>query len=242
MNEVSGRPESARRRVIGISAYGEHAKWSGWQEQATLIPQSYVDRVAASGCVPVVLPPVPGIEGALSGLDGLVLAGGGDVDPALYGATPHPRTAEVNHGRDAAELALLAAALRGGVPVLGICRGLQVINVFLNGTLCQHLPETARHDGHAPAPGEYGRQSVRVEPGSHVAKILGRDTLWVACHHHQAIERLGTGLTATAWSDDGTIEAVELDDHQFVIAVQWHPEVSGDDGLFLALAQACRSR
>lgn len=232
----------AAEPMIGISAYAESVSWSAWEEPATLVPQAYVDRVAATGCVPVVLPPVPGAGRAMSRLDGLVLTGGGDVDPALYGAAPHPQTARVQPGRDAAELALLVAALEAGLPVLGICRGMQLLNVFHCGTLCQHLPEATGHDGHSPAPAEYGTQKVSMAPDSAIAAILGRAAVGVQCHHHQAIDRLGAGLTATAWSDDGVIEAVELADHPFAIGVQWHPEVSEDDSLFRALAEAARAR
>ena len=189
-----------------------------------------------------VLPPVAGAEWAMSRLDGLLLSGGGDLNPSLYAARPHPRTARVNTDRDAAELALLQAAFDAGLPVLGICRGLQLLNVLRSGTLLQHVPETVGHDGHAPAPAVYGQRAVRVTPGSRVARILGRDALDVPCHHHQAIERLGAGLTATARSDDGVIEAVELDGYPFAVAVQWHPEVSEDRSLFLALAGAARAR
>ena len=230
------------RPVIGISANAEPAQWAGWQEHATLVPHAYVDRVAAAGGVPVVLPPVTGAERAISRLDGLLLSGGGDLDPSLYAAHPHPRTARVDADRDAAELALVQAAFEAGLPVLGICRGLQLLNVVRSGTLLQHLPETVGHDGHAPAPAVYGQRAVRVTPGSRVARILGRDALDVPCHHHQAIGRLGAGLTATARSDDGVIEAVELDGYPFAIAVQWHPEVSEDHSLFLALAEAARAR
>jgi putative glutamine amidotransferase len=230
------------RPVIGISANAEPAQWAGWHEHATLVSHAYVDRVAAAGCVPVVLPPVAGAERAISRLDGLLLSGGGDLDPALYAAQPHPRTARVDAERDAAELALLRAAFGAGLPVLGICRGLQLLNVLRSGTLLQHLPETVGHDGHAPARAEYGQRAVRITPGSRVAEILGRDTLNVPCHHHQAIERLGAGLTATARSDDGVIEAVELGGYPFAIAVQWHPEVSDDHSLFLALAEAAHAR
>jgi putative glutamine amidotransferase len=228
--------------MIGISAYAATASWSGWQERATLVPQAYVDAVAASGCVPVVLPPVPGTDQVLHRLDGLVLAGGGDIDPARYGAAPHPRTTNVHPARDAAELALLVAAVRAEIPLLGICRGLQLLNVFRRGTLCQHLPEAVGHDGHAPKPAEYGSQKVSVAPDSRTATILGRTALGVHCHHHQAIDRLGAGLTVTAWSDDGVIEAVELTDHPFALAVQWHPEVGEDDSLFRAFADAARTR
>jgi gamma-glutamyl-gamma-aminobutyrate hydrolase PuuD len=172
----------------------------------------------------------------------LLLTGGGDLDPVLYAAQPHPRTVRVQPGRDTAELALLRAAFDAGLPILGICRGLQLLNVFRRGTLVQHLPDTAGHDGHAPGPAQYGERAVQVAAGSRAAEIIGRDTLSVPCHHHQAIERLGVGLTATAWSDDGVIEAVELAGHPFVIAVQWHPEVTEDDSLFIALAAAAGAR
>jgi putative glutamine amidotransferase len=228
--------------VIGISAYAEPARWSSWEEPVTLVPRTYVDQVADAGCVPVVLPPVPGIERVIGRLDGLVLSGGGDVDPALYAAGPHPRTTRVQPDRDAAELALLRAAVDGGLPVLGICRGLQLLNVFRGGTLCQHVPEVAGHEGHSPAPGEYGTQKVWLAPGSRTAAFLGRATLCVRCQHHQAIDRLGDGLVTTAWSDDGVIEAVELEGHPFAVAVQWHPEVNEDESLFRALAEAARAR
>jgi putative glutamine amidotransferase len=229
------------RPVIGISANEDVARWAAWEKDATLVPQAYVDRVAAAACVPVVLPPVPGIEQLISRLDGLVLTGGGDLDPMRYAAQPHPLTERVHQGRDAAEFALLGAALDTGLPVLGVCRGLQVLNVCLGGTLIQHLPDTAGHERHSPAPAGYGTQAVKVAPGSRVAEILGRETLRVPCHHHQAIERLGAGLAATAWSDDGVIEAVEFAGHPFAVAVQWHPEVSQDRSLFLGLADAART-
>lgn len=231
------------RPVIGISGYAERARWgTHWHKDATLVPHAYVDKVTASGCAPVVLPPVPGIEHTISRLDGLLLTGGGDVDPARYAAPQHPMTVRVNTGRDAAELALLEAAMSAGLPVLGICRGLQVLNVFMSGTLHQHLPDVTGHDGHSPGPAEYGPQPIQMAPGSLVAKIIGSETVEVMCHHHQVIDKLGAGLTATAWSDDGTVEAVELADHPFAVGVQWHPEITEDASLFVAFADAARAR
>ena len=133
-------PPPAGAPVIGISAYSERARWSAWDLDAVVLPQAYAAQVAAAGGVPVLLPPVPGIAVAVRRLDGLVLTGGGDIDPARYGEPPHPRTARVSAERDEAELAALDAALAAGIPVLGICRGLQVLNVARGGTLCQHLP------------------------------------------------------------------------------------------------------
>jgi putative glutamine amidotransferase len=227
--------------VIGISAYSERARWGVWDTGAVLLPQQYCAQVAAAGGVPVLLPPLAGIELAVGRLDGLVLSGGADVGPGRYGAAAHEQTRGVRPDRDAAEAALLAAALGRGLPVLGICRGLQVINVARGGTLHQHLPDLVGHAGHGPTPGAYGSHPVRVTPGSNLAGVLGRTELdGVPTHHHQAIDRLGDGLTAVAWTPDGVIEAVELDvpGCPFALAVQWHPEAGSDPALFRALVAA----
>src|SRR6266516_354089 len=147
--------------VIGLSTYAEPAQWAGWHAPAALLPTSYIDQVTEAGGVPMLLPPVPGVAGALGRLDGLVLTGGGDIDPAGYGAEPDPRTSRVHPERDQAELELLAAALADGLPVLGICRGMQLLNVARGGTLRQHLPAGA---GHRPAPGTFGSHQVRLPP------------------------------------------------------------------------------
>jgi gamma-glutamyl-gamma-aminobutyrate hydrolase PuuD len=242
-------PTSPRSKpVIGLSTYAERAHWSNWEDEtAALLPVSYVEQVAAAGGVPVLLPPAPGIAAAVARLDALVLTGGGDIDPAAYGAAPHPLTGGVNPARDRAELELLDAALAAGLPVLGICRGLQLLNVARGGTLHQHLADLgpAGNADHTPPPATFGRHPVRVGAGSLLAGILGTDgPLPVATAHHQAIGRLGSGLTATAWAPDGIIEAVELDGgdhHPFVLAVQWHPEAGDDPRLFQALVAAVRS-
>ena len=229
--------------VIGISAYCEPARWGAWDLDAVVLPQAYARSVTAAGGLPVLLPPVAGVEAALGRLDGLILSGGGDLDPARYGADRHPETGSVRPGRDAAELALFTAAADRGLPVLGICRGLQVINAARGGTLHQHLPDVTGHHGHAPAPGQYGSHPVRVAPGSALAAALGRTRLEsVPSAHHQAIDRLGRGLTAVAWAPDGMIEAVDIDipGSPFALAVQWHPESGTDSSLFLALIAASR--
>lgn len=234
--------------LIGISAYSEQARWRVWDAQAVLLPRPYTDRVSQAGGIPVLLPPVPGIAEAVGRLDGLILSGGGDIDPARYNAQPAPQTGSVREDRDTAEFSLLAAAMSRRLPVLGICRGLQVINVARGGSLHQHLPDAVGHDGHAPVPGAYGAHPVHVAHGSRLAAILGHDEVDVPIstptHHHQAADRLGDGLTATAWATDGTIEAFELDPDvsPFVLAVQWHPEAGDDPSLFLALVDAARNR
>lgn len=221
--------------VIGLSAYSESAQWAVWHAPAVLLPAAYVRQVAAAGGIPVLLPPLPSAAEAVSRLDGLILTGGGDIAPGRYGESPHPRTTRVSEPRDAAELKLLDAALCAGLPVLGICRGMQLLNVAHGGTLRQHLPEEA---GHAPTPGSYGSHPVRLAPGTRLASILGEDGgVDVPTAHHQAIETLGDGLVATAWAQDGIVEAVELGTGggPFVVAVQWHPEVSTDPRLIEAL-------
>jgi putative glutamine amidotransferase len=236
---------------IAISTYGEPARWGPWERPAALLPLSYPQAVAAAGGVPVLLPPLPGIEEAVSRIDALVLSGGGDIDPAAYGAAPHPLTGRVYPSRDRAERALLAAALAAGVPVLAICRGLQIVNVSRGGTLRQHLPDEVGHHDHGSVAGKYGSHHVRIASGSLLGRILGPPDqdgqvhTTVPTSHHQAIGRLGQGLVATAWADDGTVEAVEPEPAEasgtgFLLAVQWHPEAGDDPRLFDALIRAAR--
>ncbi len=230
---------SSDRPVIGISGYSQQASWGNWDLPAVLLPRRYTDMVAAGGGQPVLLPPQPGVASLLSRLDGLVLSGGADIDPALYGADRHPATDPPNPGRDDAEIELARQAIAAGLPLLGICRGLQVVNVALGGTLHQHLPALVGHDGHSPEPHGYGSHKVSVAAGSQLAGILGRTEAAVPTHHHQAAGRLGDGLIPTAWTDDDTVEGIELDaPASFMIAVQWHPEAGDDLSLFTALAAA----
>ncbi|MFF2147225.1 gamma-glutamyl-gamma-aminobutyrate hydrolase family protein [Kitasatospora sp. NPDC058190] len=214
-----------RRPLIGITSYQDDAAWAVWNQRASLVPQTYVDAVVRAGGTPVLLPPQPGgADHLLDALDGLVLAGGPDIDPARYAATAGSRTGPPHHARDDWESRLLGAALARDLPMLGICRGMQLLNVELGGSLLQHLPD----ESHQVVPARFVRHRVGLVDGSRLAAVLG-SAAEVSCYHHQAVDRLGTGLRVTAWSADGVVEALELPGHRFALGVQWHPETDPDD-------------
>ncbi|HEU5476046.1 MAG TPA: gamma-glutamyl-gamma-aminobutyrate hydrolase family protein [Actinophytocola sp.] len=229
--------------LVGISCYLERARFGVWDVPAALLGRGYLDCVVAAGALPVLLPPVGDWSTLdVSRLDALVLAGGPDLDPASYRHDPHPETGRPRPERDAAELTLLHAALRAGLPVLGVCRGMQVLNVALGGTLSQHLPDLLGTADHLPGPGTFGRVPVKIAPDSRLAGVLGHE-VEVDCHHHQAVDALGTGLVPVAWAGDGSVEAVELPGAGFAVGIQWHPEEdSADVRLFQALVDAARGR
>lgn len=235
--------------IIGITAYAAQADWKGWSAPAALLPWAYVDAIRRNGGRPVLLPPGGSDDEAaatVSDLDGIVLAGGADVNPARYGAQPHPATAVSDPDRDAWELAVAKAALRDGVPLLGICRGMQVLNVCLGGTLHQHVPDLTGHDGHDGPRSGFSRHRVRITAGQRLASILPAGGYFdVPTHHHQAVDVTGAGLVPVAWAEDGIIEAIEgapgeLDG--FVVGIQWHPEQGDDPRLFQALLAAAETR
>lgn len=227
------------RPVIGITTYREQARWGTWHVPAVLLPASYADAVAEAGGEPVLLPTGAVSAEVVARLDGLVLAGGADVDPARYGQPAGPHTTVLRLERDEAELAALRAALDRDLPLLAICRGMQLLNVALGGGLVQHLPDVADTAVHDPGPGLYQRRQVRTGPGSALHGLLG-PTVQVACHHHQTVARLAPGLTPSAWAEDGVVEAVEVADQRFCLAVQWHPEEGPDRRLFAAHVGAAR--
>jgi putative glutamine amidotransferase len=225
------------RPVIAIAGYRDQARWNIWDTQATLIQQSYVRGITDSGGRAVVLPPDSVDADVLHRVDGLLLPSGADIDPVHYGQSRHPSTDSPRADRDAAELLLLRAALDLDLPVLGVCRGLQLLAIVRGGTLHQHLPDTLGHDGHLPEEGVMGSHPVRFVEGSIAASVY-HDCAVVNSHHHQAIDDLGS-LRATGRSDDGVVEAAEDPAQRFALGVQWHPEVSGDDALFAAFVDAC---
>lgn len=241
----AGRPRRAGSSpLIGVTTYQEAARWGSWVREAALLPVPYLRAIERAGGVPVMLPPLTALTGVptlIQGLDGIVLGGGGDVDPALYGADVHPETAPPQPQRDRFELALLRAAIEADLPFLAICRGMQVLNVARGGNLVQHLPEAVGTDLHAPTVGMIGSHPVRISATSAIGKILG-ERADVPTGHHQAVQRLGDGLTAVAWADDQIVEAVEVHGHRFGLAVQWHPEEGDDLRLFEALVAESAGR
>jgi putative glutamine amidotransferase len=200
-------------------------------------PLAYVDAVDRAGGRALLVPPSEvGIEETLDALDGLVLSGGEDLHPEVYGADAHPETQQTRPDRDRAELALLERALERDMPVLAVCRGSQVLNVGLGGDLVQHLPEVVGSDRHKHTPGEFADHDVDLKEGSRVAGLLG-DRAPVKSHHHQGYGRLGEGLEPVAWAEDGTIEALEHGSKRFALGVLWHPEEGEDMALFEALVR-----
>lgn len=221
--------------LIGITSYALEASWGAWSLPAALVPLSYVASIELVGGRPLVVPPVENaVEETLDALDGLVFSGGADVGPDAYGAEPHPETTMVQPERDRAELALLEAAIAREMPVLAICRGMQLLNVLHGGRLHQHLPELLGHERHREVPGTFSEHEVRIAPASTIGRIVG-EAATVKSHHHQGLDRVGARLDAVGWAEDGSIEAIEDPDHRFALGVLWHPEEGEDKRLFAAL-------
>jgi putative glutamine amidotransferase len=226
------------RPLIGVSTYYNNASWRVWKDEpAALLPIGYPAMVQASGGIAALLPPDDPDAAAetVARLDGLIISGGPDVDPARYGAARDPRTDLPPVERDAWELALITAALDQGLPLFGIC--MQLLNVVCGGDLHQHLPDLVGSEMHSPTPGAYASHPVTPVAGTRLAELLGTETVDVPTYHHQSVDRLGTGLTVSAHAADGTVEAVELAGG-FTLAVQWHPEQGTDLRLTRALVRA----
>jgi putative glutamine amidotransferase len=227
------------RPLIGITTYLTRAKFGAWEEDSALVPADYVRAVERAGGRALLVPPSDdGVEETLDALDGIVFSGGSDLDPATYGQEPHEATYGIVEARDRAELALLQAALARDLPVLAVCRGLQLLNVAYGGDLVQHLDEGP----HQPEPGRWGRHPVQAS-GGRLLELAGADPQSVPSYHHQALGRLGDGLVATAEAPDGLVEAVEDPARGFCLGIMWHPDedVAGGLPLFRALVEAARA-
>lgn len=235
----------SRPPIVGLTTYLARAQMGVWDVRAAFLPEVYFNGVTAAGGVAVLLPPQPVdpeiAERVLDSLDGLLITGGTDVDPGAYGQQPHPSSDKPGAERDAWEFALLRGALARRLPVLGICRGAQVLNVALGGTLHQHLPDVIGHSGHRAGNAVFTTLGVRTVPGTRLAALVG-ESVDARCYHHQAVAELGAGLVVSGWDADGVVEALELPGDDFVLAVQWHPEESLDDlRLFSAIVEAARA-
>ena len=223
--------------LIGITTYVEPAAWGHWNLEAALVPYDYVRAVERAGGRAVLVPPDDdGNEELLDALDGLVFSGGSDLSPDLYGAEADPETKGTNPARDRGELALLTAALARDLPVLAICRGLEVLNVARGGGIVQHLPDVLGNESHREVPGTFSDHPVRVDPSSQLGEVRGA----VKSSHHQGLGRIGDGLREVAWAEDGIVEAVEDPEKPFLVGVLWHPEAGEDQRLFEQLVEAAR--
>jgi putative glutamine amidotransferase len=233
--------------AIGIPTAVEQVRWDPWDSVATLLPRSYAEAIQGAGGMALLLPPDPAATGepdlVLDRIGGLILAGGSDVDPGLYGADAHPKTGRTWPDRDRFEIALARRAVERELPVLGVCRGMHVLNVALGGTLIQHLPDVIGHSDHRHTPGSFGDHEVRLEPGSLAARAAGTPGLVVKSHHHQGVDDLGDGLVASGWSgSEDVVEAVELRDHPFALGVLWHPEEDSGSRVIASLVAAADGR
>lgn len=257
-HQVEFRPETARRDilgfvttlprrpVIGLTTYKQRAVSGVWDTQAAFLPVVYFEAVVAAGGIPMLLPPQPAGEGAaeqvLARLDGLLITGGDDIEASRYGAASHPQADRPNRLRDEWEDALLSGAIDRELPFLGICRGLQMLNVVRGGTLLQHLPDVVGDDRYNAGGGTFTVNEIAVEDDTTLAGMVGSGSLAGKSYHHQAVDVLGEGLRATAHTADGTVYAAELPEVPFGVAVQWHPEEDAveDARLFAGLVDAAR--
>jgi gamma-glutamyl-gamma-aminobutyrate hydrolase PuuD len=227
--------------LIGLTSYAEPARWAVWEGKAAVVGWVYVDAIHRAGGRTLIIPPTDhGLDETLDSLDGLVLAGGQDLDPSIYDATPHEETQPPHPERDRAEIDLIRGAAERNLPILAICRGMQVLNTARGGSLIQHLPEHLGSETHREVVGVFSEHPVEIAAGSLLEGILG-PMAPVMSHHHQAADAVGEGLVPVAWADDGTIEALEDPARDFVLGVQWHPEEGEDLALFDALVAAAHA-
>jgi putative glutamine amidotransferase len=224
----------------------ESARWAAWEVVVNLSPRTYSLAVQRAGGLALILPPDDVVaespDELLDMIDGLILAGGSDIDPGSYGAQPHPETRGTRPERDRFEIALGTRALERDMPVLGICRGMQMLNVIQGGTLDQHVRDVVQNDLHRHTPGAFSDHAVRLEPGSRAASVVGAERTDVKSAHHQGIDELGEGVVASGRADDDLVEAIELPDKQFAVGVLWHPEEDESSRVIGALVDEARSR
>lgn len=228
--------------VIGLSCYRQRGQSGVWDTEMAMLPAFYIEGVTRAGGTAVIIPPQEldsiSAKKVLSSLDGLVITGGRDVESSRYGQAPHSEAEKPDQLRDLLEDQLISAAIELKLPFLGICRGAQMLNVNRGGTLIQHLPDVVGDNRYQPGGGNFAKMTMEIKPGSKLSGLLGPSAIG-ALYHHQAIDQVGSGLRVTAHSPDGIIQGIELDDHPFGIAVQWHPEQTLEDlRLFEALVSA----
>lgn len=236
---------SEYRPAIGICIPITDASFGVWNQQAALLPAGYVAAIRRAGGLALMVPPdaqlVQDPDELLTRIDGLILSGGNDVDPAAYGADAHPATKGVTPERDEFEVALTRRAVELDMPVLGICRGMQVLNVSFGGSLIQHLPDTFGHEDHRRVAGSFddADHDVRLAPDSLAAGAAGELLHGTKSHHHQGVDVIGDGLIVTGISAiDDLPEAIEIPGRRFVLGVQWHPEADERSSVIGALVQA----
>ncbi len=234
--------------MVGICAAVERARWSFWDQPAALTPLSVPSAVQRAGGVAVLLPPdgrlAQSPQEIVDRLDALLVAGGADIDPASYGGEPHPQILETNTDRDRFEISLCRGAIEADLPLLGICRGMQVLNVAAGGRLDPHLPDRLGHERHRPVPGQWAEHEVRLQPASLAARAAGAERLTVKSHHHQGVDDLGEGFEVSGWSldDDATVEAIESPALRFGLGVLWHPEEDPEDRVIGAVVAAAEKK
>jgi putative glutamine amidotransferase len=235
------------RPLIGVCAAVEKADFGVWKDEpAVLLPLSYARAIHGAGGMMAMLPPDRRASEdpaeLLDRLDALVLGGGADIDPESQGVEAHPETVGTNPDRDHFEIALARGALERGMPLLGVCRGMQILNVACGGTLDQHLPDRLGHERHRLMPGAWGEHEVRIEPGSLTARAAGTERLTVKSHHHQGVDAIPESLKASAWAtDDESVEAIESTDGAFALGVLWHPEEDLQDRVIPSLVERASS-
>jgi len=238
--------DTMERPVIGLSTYLTPGQMTIYRGDLAVLPAQYVEAITRSGGIAVLLPPQrlnPGEASAIMGrLDGVVITGGADINPHRYGQSAHPHTQTPEDLRDDFEDALLTEALRAHLPILGVCRGAQMLNVHLGGTLHQHLPDVVGHDRYRVGDGVFHPEEMSITEGSRLHRILGATTVAGPVYHHQAIDQVAPSLVVTARGFDGTIQGVELPGDPFCVAVQWHPEENLEDlRVFGGLIEAAKA-